>query len=62
MNPSVHGDYDVIVVGARCAGAATARPLAGAGLHVLLLDRTHLPADTVSTHAEMKTKVTCAGR
>jgi 2-polyprenyl-6-methoxyphenol hydroxylase-like FAD-dependent oxidoreductase len=53
MSTLLAGDYDVIVVGARCAGAATARLLAGAGLHVLLLDRTQLPADTVSTHALM---------
>jgi flavin-dependent dehydrogenase len=37
--------YDVVVVGARCAGAATARLLAAAGLDVLLLDRTLLPAE-----------------
>jgi flavin-dependent dehydrogenase len=41
------------VVGARCAGAATARLLAAAGFDVLLVDRTRLPADTVSTHALM---------
>lgn len=46
--------YDVVVVGARCAGAATARLLAAAGLDVLLLDRTRLPADSVSTHALMR--------
>jgi flavin-dependent dehydrogenase len=33
------GSYDVIVIGARCAGAATAMLLARAGLHVLLVDR-----------------------
>ena len=44
-------DYDVIVVGARCAGAATAMLLARAGHRVLLVDRTELPADTLSTHA-----------
>jgi flavin-dependent dehydrogenase len=44
-------EYDVVVVGARCAGAATARLLAEEGLDVLLVDRTRLPADTVSTHA-----------
>jgi flavin-dependent dehydrogenase len=42
--------YDVIVVGARCAGAATARLLASAGLDVLVLDRVALPSDTLSTH------------
>ena len=45
--------YDVVVVGARVAGAATARLLAEAGLDVLVVDRTRLPADTVSTHALM---------
>ncbi len=42
--------YDVIVVGARCAGAATARLLAAAGLDVLVLDRAAMPSDTLSTH------------
>ncbi|GAA2924020.1 NAD(P)/FAD-dependent oxidoreductase [Streptomyces enissocaesilis] len=41
--------YDVIVVGARCAGAATARLLARAGRRVLLLDRADFPSDTLST-------------
>ena len=42
--------YDAIVVGARCAGAATAMLLAGKGYHVLLVDRASFPSDTVSTH------------
>jgi uncharacterized protein (TIGR03083 family) len=42
--------YDVVVVGARCAGAPTASLLAAAGLRVLLVDRDVLPSDTVSTH------------
>lgn len=42
--------YDVIVVGARCAGSALATVLADAGARVLLLDRDPLPSDTVSTH------------
>lgn len=43
--------YDVIVVGARCAGAATARLLAQQGCRTLLLDRAHFPSDmTMSTH------------
>jgi 2-polyprenyl-6-methoxyphenol hydroxylase-like FAD-dependent oxidoreductase len=41
--------YDAIVVGARCAGAATARLLARAGHKVLLLDRADFPSDTLST-------------
>ncbi|PZF81865.1 NAD(P)/FAD-dependent oxidoreductase [Jiangella anatolica] len=42
--------YDVIVVGARVAGAATALLLARAGLHVLAVDRVSFPSDAVSSH------------
>ena len=42
--------YDVIIVGARCAGAATAMLLARSGQRVLLVDRAHFPSDTMSTH------------
>ncbi|GAA2015119.1 NAD(P)/FAD-dependent oxidoreductase [Catenulispora yoronensis] len=42
--------YDVIIVGARCAGAATALLLARQGVRVLLVDRATFPSDTVSTH------------
>jgi flavin-dependent dehydrogenase len=49
--------YDVIVVGARPAGAATAMLLARAGLSVLVLDRDRPGADTVSTHALLRTGV-----
>lgn len=42
--------YDVIVVGARCAGSPTAMLLARAGHRVLLLDRAEFPSDTLSTH------------
>ena len=41
---------DVIVVGARVAGAATAMLLARAGCRVLLLDRSRFPSDTLSSH------------
>jgi flavin-dependent dehydrogenase len=44
-------DFDVIVVGARVAGAPTAMLLAGQGHRVLLVDRATMPSDTVSTHA-----------
>ncbi len=43
--------HDVVVVGARCAGAATAMLLATAGHDVLLVDRRAFPSDTLSTHA-----------
>jgi 2-polyprenyl-6-methoxyphenol hydroxylase-like FAD-dependent oxidoreductase len=49
--------YDVIVVGARVAGAATAMLLARQGLRVLVLDRSREGGDTVSTHALMRAGV-----
>jgi 2-polyprenyl-6-methoxyphenol hydroxylase-like FAD-dependent oxidoreductase len=42
--------YDVIVVGARCAGSPTAMLLARAGYRVLVVDRATFPSDTISTH------------
>jgi 2-polyprenyl-6-methoxyphenol hydroxylase-like FAD-dependent oxidoreductase len=42
--------HDVVVVGARAAGAATALLLARLGHDVALLDRNTLAADTLSTH------------
>jgi flavin-dependent dehydrogenase len=42
--------YDVIVVGARVAGASTALLLAWRGLNVLAVDRAAFPSDTLSTH------------
>ncbi|OXS60508.1 monooxygenase [Cohnella sp. CIP 111063] len=42
--------FDVIVVGARVAGASLAYYLAKAGYQVLLLDRATFPSDTLSTH------------
>ena len=50
-------DYDAIIVGARCAGAATALLLARQGLRVLLIDRARYGSDTVSTHALMRAGV-----
>ncbi len=42
--------FDVIVVGARCAGSSLATMLARAGLGVCLLDKDRFPSDTLSTH------------
>lgn len=42
--------YDVIVVGARCAGSPTAMLLARKGHRVLLVDRARFPSDTLSCH------------
>ena len=47
-------NYTVVVVGARCAGAATAMLLARAGHRVLVLDRGRYGTDTLSTHALMR--------
>ncbi len=41
---------DAVVVGARCAGSATATALARAGRRVVALDRARFPSDTLSTH------------
>ena len=48
---AVPGAYDVIVVGSRAAGAATAMLLARQGHDVLVVDRAQLPSDTTSTHS-----------
>lgn len=42
--------FDVIVVGARCAGASLATLLARAGINVCVVDRARFPSDTGSTH------------
>jgi flavin-dependent dehydrogenase len=42
--------HDVVVVGARAAGAATALLLARLGHDVVLVDRALFPSDTLSTH------------
>src|SRR5690349_4228069 len=43
-------DVDVVVVGGRCAGAATALLLARLGHRVLVLERSRTLGDTLSTH------------
>jgi 2-polyprenyl-6-methoxyphenol hydroxylase-like FAD-dependent oxidoreductase len=45
---------DAVVVGARCAGAATAMLLARTGARVLLVDKGTYGSDTLSTHALMR--------
>jgi menaquinone-9 beta-reductase len=51
---TVENSYDVLVVGARCAGAATAMLMARRGLRVLAIDRAAYGSDTISTHALMR--------
>jgi 2-polyprenyl-6-methoxyphenol hydroxylase-like FAD-dependent oxidoreductase len=53
----MNNHYDVVVVGARVAGASTAMLLARAGLKVALLDRGDYGTDTLSTHALMRAGV-----
>ena len=43
-------DYDVIIVGARCAGSPAAMLLARRGYKVLVVDKATFPSDTISTH------------
>lgn len=46
--------FDALVVGARCAGAATAMLMARQGMRVLAVDRGGYGTDTLSTHALMR--------
>lgn len=43
-------NFDVVIVGGRCAGAATAMLLASSGLRVLVVDRAAEGSDTISGH------------
>lgn len=46
--------YDAIIVGGRCAGAATAMLLARGGMRVLVVEAARPGTDTLSTHALMR--------
>ncbi|MEM1428282.1 MAG: FAD-dependent oxidoreductase [Pseudomonadota bacterium] len=46
--------FDTVIIGARCAGAATALHLARGGQRVLVVDRDRPGTDTLSTHALMR--------
>ena len=46
--------YDAIIIGARCAGAATGMLMARHGARVLIVDREPYGSDTLSTHALMR--------
>lgn len=54
--------FDVLIVGARVAGAATAMRLAASGARVLLIDRAPRLDDTLSTHALMRPAVRLLAR
>lgn len=55
--PDFAARYDVIIAGARPAGAATALLLARQGKRVLLVDRGRYGTDALSTHALMRAGV-----
>jgi 2-polyprenyl-6-methoxyphenol hydroxylase-like FAD-dependent oxidoreductase len=54
--------YDVIVIGARCAGSPLAMLLARQGHRVLLADRSSFPSDTISTHVVQPLAVAALAR
>jgi menaquinone-9 beta-reductase len=54
LNGTRDSAYDVVVIGARCAGAATALLLARRGFRVLAVDKSRHGSDTLSTHALMR--------
>jgi flavin-dependent dehydrogenase len=51
MHTAHRSRHDVVVVGARVAGAATAMLLARLGHDVVVVDQASFPSDTVSTHS-----------
>lgn len=53
----MQSEYDVIVVGGRVAGSATALLLARMGHRVLIIDRADPTRETLSTHAIMRSGV-----
>ncbi len=54
--------YDVVIIGARCAGSALALMLAREGLKVLAIDRATFPSDTMSGHFIQPAGVSCLRR
>jgi flavin-dependent dehydrogenase len=54
--------YDVIVIGARCAGSPTAMLLARQGYRVLLLEKAKFPRDKLSSHYLHQPGVALLGR
>jgi flavin-dependent dehydrogenase len=51
MQTANRSRHDVVIVGARVAGSATAMLLARLGHDVVVVDQASLPSDTVSTHS-----------
>jgi 2-polyprenyl-6-methoxyphenol hydroxylase-like FAD-dependent oxidoreductase len=57
MPSSSRRRHDVVVVGARAAGSATALLLARMGHDVAVLERAQFPSDTLSTHSVWRSGV-----
>lgn len=55
-------EYDVVIIGARVAGASLALLLGERGHRVLLVDRDQFPSDTLSTHYMAPPAVALLGR
>ncbi len=51
MQTAYQGRHDVVVVGGRVAGSATAMLLARLGHDVVVVDQERFPSDTISTHS-----------
>src|SRR5262247_4365531 len=51
MEAANHRHHDVVIVGARVAGSATAMLLARLGHDVVVVDKASFPSDTISTHS-----------
>ena len=51
MQTANRSRHDVVVVGGRVAGSATAMLLARLGHDVVVVDQASFPSDTVSTHS-----------
>jgi flavin-dependent dehydrogenase len=51
MHSTIRRRHDVLIVGARVAGSATAMLLARLGHDVVVVDQASFPSDTVSTHS-----------
>jgi flavin-dependent dehydrogenase len=62
MQTADRSRHDVVVVGGRVAGSATAMLLARLGHDVVVVDQASFPSDTVSTHSLARSGVVQLGR